>query len=91
MDIAFVSGEEVVEQVAELVSEFRQISLEGEEFDKLKKIGSADARLDVDQFERISESQEPDMIDPGGLFLVLEKLNRICEGIGLDPQSKTLI
>lgn len=91
MDIAFVSGEEVVEQVAELVSEFRQISLEGEEFDKLKKIGSADARLDVYQFERISESQEPDMIDPGGLFLVLEKLNRICDGIGLDPQSKTLI
>jgi len=91
MDIAFVGGEEVAEQVEELVSEFRQISLEGDDFEKLKKIKDANARLDVFQFERISESQEPDMIDPGGLFLVLEKLNGICDGIGLDPQSKTLI
>ena len=91
MDIAFVGGEEVAEQVEQLVTEFRQISLVGEEFDKLKQIKDANARLDVFQFERISESQEPDMIDPGGLFLVIEKLNRICDGIGLDPQSKTLI
>ena len=37
MDIAFVGGEEVAEQVEELVAEFRQISLEGEDFDKLKR------------------------------------------------------
>ena len=91
MDIAFVQGEEVIEQVQELVAEFRRISLEGEEFDKLDQIKKANARLDVFQFERISESEEADMIDPGGLFLVLEKLNRICDGVGLDPQSKTLI
>lgn len=91
MDIAFVGGQEVAEQVKELVSEFRQISLEGDDFDKLNQIKGANARLDVFQFERISESQEPDMIDPGGLFLVIEKLKGICDGIGLDPQSKTLI
>lgn len=91
MDIAFVGGEEVVEQVEELVLEFRQISLEGEEFDKLDRIRKANARLDVFQFERVSESQEPDMIDPGGLFLVIEKLKRVCDGVGLDPQSKTLL
>ncbi len=91
MDIAFVDGEEVAEQVDELVTDFRQISLEGEEFAKLDQIKNANARLDVFQFERISDSQEPDMIDPGGLFLVLEKLNRICDGVGFDPQSKTLL
>ena len=91
MDIAFVGGEEVIEQVAELVTEFRQISLEGEEFVKLDKIKTASARLDVFQFERTSDSDGPDMIDPGGLFLVLEKLNRICDGVGFDPQSKTLL
>ena len=91
MDIAFVGGEEVSEQVEELMTEFRQISLVGEDFDKLQQIKTADARLDVFQFERVSESSEPDMIDPGGLFLVLEKLNRICDGVGLDPQSKSLI
>ena len=91
MDIAFVGGEEVAEQVEELVTEFNQISLVGDEFEKLKKIKEANARLDVFQFERISESSEPDMIDPGGLFLVIEKLNRICDGVGLDPQSKALI
>ena len=91
MDIAFVQGEEVVEQVQDLVTEFRQISLEGEDFGKLDQIKKANARLDVFQFERVSDSEEADMIDPGGLFLVLEKLNRICDGVGLDPQSKTLI
>ena len=91
MDIVFVGGEEVAEQVQELIAEFRQISLAGDDFDKLKQIKDANARLDVFQFERISESREPDMIDPGGLFLVIEKLNLICNGVGLDPQSKALI
>jgi hypothetical protein len=91
MDIVFVSGDEVKEQVVEVVDEFRQISLEGEDFAKLKQVANANARLDVFHFEETSDSEEPDMIDPGGLFLILEKLNKICDGIGLDPQSKTLI
>lgn len=91
MDIVFVSGDEVKDQVAEVVDEFRQISLEGDDFEKLKRVANANARLDVFHFEETSDSEEPDMIDPGGLFLILEKLNRVCGGIGLDPQSKTLI
>ena len=91
MDIVFVSGEEVRDQVAEVVDEFRQISLVGEDFDKLNQVATANARLDVFHFEETSDSEEPDMIDPGGLFLILEKLNKVCDGIGLDPQSKTLI
>lgn len=91
LDITYVQGEEVVEQIEELMTEFRQISLEGDDFAKLKMIGQANARLDVFQFERVSDSPGQEMIDPGGLFLVMGKLNQITEGVGLDPQSKTLI
>jgi hypothetical protein len=91
MDIVFVSGDEVREQVVELIDEFRQISLEGDDFAKLKRVENSSARIDVFHFEETSDSAEPDMIDPGGLFLILEKLNKVCDGVGLDPQSKTLI
>ncbi|MEL7498384.1 MAG: hypothetical protein AAFN77_12300 [Planctomycetota bacterium] len=91
MDITIVTGEEVREQVEELVTELRNMSLNGDDFQKLKKVNQANARLDVYHFERKSDSPEDAVLDPGGLFLVLEKLNAICDGVGHDPQSKTLI
>lgn len=91
MDITVVVGEEVREQIQELVSEFRNMSLDGEDYKKLMKIDKATGRLDVYHFERLAESSDEAMLDPGGLFLVIDKLNAICDGVGHDPQSKTLI
>lgn len=91
MDITVVAGDEVREQIEELVLEFRNMSLDGEDYDRLMKIDKCNARLDVYHFERKSESSEDEMLDPGGLFLIIDKLKAICDGIGHDPQSKTLI
>lgn len=91
MDITVVVGDEVREQVEELVSEFRNMSLDGDDYKRLMKIDKATARLDVYHFERKSDSPEDEVLDPGGLFLVIDKLNALCDGVGHDPQSKTLI
>lgn len=92
MDITFVHSEEVLEQVAELSKEFRTMSLSGEDFQKLKVLDNSNARFDIFHFEKISESSnEEEMLDPGGLLLVMERLAAVCQGVGLDPQSKTLL
>lgn len=90
MDIILVNGSEVSEQVAEVVGELRNMSLDGDDFNKLVKIEKANARLDVFHFQRKTESEQ-EMHDPGGLFLIIDKLNTLCHGVGHDPQSKTLI
>ncbi len=91
MDITYVTGGEVREQVEELMTDFKTISLVGDDHQKLSKIDKADARLDIFHFEQVSDSDDLEMIDPGGLLLVMQKLNELCDGVGLDPQSKTLI
>lgn len=91
MDIIFVQGDEVTEQVEELVSEFRDMTLTGDELSKLKSLKSSSARFDIFHFEQKSAFGGEDMLDPGGLFLVMEKLAAICDGVGIDPQSRTLL
>ena len=90
MDITVVRGDEVREQINELMDEFRTMTLNGDDYQKLDMMKRADTRLDLFHFERVGDSVEP-AFDPGGLFLVLQKLNQVCSGVGLDPQSKTLI
>lgn len=89
MDISFVSGEEVLEQVADLMKDFRTITLSGEDHKKLQKLDQCNARFDIFHFEHKSDGEE--LLDPGGLLLVMERLADVCQGVGLDPQSKTLL
>jgi hypothetical protein len=92
MDISYVVGEEVTEQIAGLMSDFRTITLSGDDHVKLKKLDGCNARFDIFHFEHKSDAPEgEDMLDPGGLLLVMERLASVCDGIGLDPQSKTLL
>ena len=92
MDITFVQGEEVLEQIADLMQDFKTITLSGEDHQKLKTLNGCDARFDIYHFEqRSGGSGEEDMLDPGGLLLVMERLANACEGVALDPQSKTLL
>lgn len=91
MDIAYVSGEEVTEQIAGLMKDFRTITLSGDDHLKLIKLDGCNARFDIFHFEHKSDGPgEEEMLDPGGLLLVMERLAKVCEGVGLDPQSKTL-
>jgi hypothetical protein len=92
MDISYVFGEEVIEQIAGLMRDFRTITLSGDDHLKLKKLDDCDARFDIFHFEHKSDAPDgEDMLDPGGLLLVMERLATVCDGVGLDPQSKTLL
>ncbi len=92
MDITFVFGAEVQEQVADLMKDFRTITLSGDDHQKLKKLDSCNARFDIFHFEHKSDGPPgEEMLDPGGLLLVMERLASVCQGVGLDPQSKTLL
>ena len=90
MDITFVQGEEVSEQIKSLMNEFKTITLAGDDHKKLKLLSEATARFDIYHFEQ-TMGGENEMLDPSGLFLVMEKLINVCKGVGHDPQSNTLI
>jgi hypothetical protein len=92
MDITFVSGDEVREQIKDMMTDFKVMTLTGDDRKKVAVFETCDARLDVFHFEQVSEGEEEDeILDPGGLLLVLERLARVCNGISLDPQSQTLL
>lgn len=92
MDISFEAGESVVEQVANLQKELKRGTVD---VAKLAKLKECDARLDLMHFEQVSGAEEDDdfgeMFDPASLLLVLEALVKLTGGVGVDPQSGTLV
>ncbi len=92
IDIAYVEGEDVTSQVKEIRNEFRSITVREGDLDNLRKIRDFDARLDVFHFEKLHNGGEDDeLFDPGGLLLTLEALTTLCQGVGYDPQSQSLL
>jgi hypothetical protein len=93
MDIAYVEGDDVVAQIGEIREEFRAITVRGDDVEKLKQLKDCDARYDIFHFEQIVDNgdDEDEYVDPGGLLLVMEKLVKLCHGVGYDPQSQSLI
>lgn len=90
MDITYVEGEDVTGQVAELNDDLRNSTLSGMEIEKLAKLGECDARFDIYHFEEIAEIED-DGLDPGSLLIVQENLAKLTEGVGIDPQSGSLM
>jgi hypothetical protein len=93
MDITYVVGEEVQGQVKELLQQFKAITLMGDDAKKLQQLSKANARFDIFHFERMNQEDDDDdqQLDPGGLLLVLERLAELVKGVGLDPQSLSLM
>jgi len=92
MDISYVSGEEVTEQTDELLRTLAKATLSDEDREKLNFIGECDSRFDIFHFEEVSPDEaDENYLDPGALLLVMETLARICKGVGVDPQSGTLM
>jgi hypothetical protein len=91
MDIAYEDGEEVVLQIEDVMQEFQTLTLVGDDSKKLVRIQDCTARLDVFHFEQVSMSGDDEILDPGGLLLVMQKLCDLVEGVGLDPQSQALM
>ena len=93
MDVTYVTGNEVTEQLDELSREIAKSTLTEEDRKKLTRLQQCDARLDIYHFEYMlgNDGQSEEFLDPGSLIIVLKKLARLCHGIGIDPQSGTLM
>jgi len=92
MDIAYVEGSEVQQQVKELLEEFKSMTLDGAEAKMVALLAKCDARFDIFHFEQVdSAAEDDDQMDPGGLLLVMSKLGQLTHGVGLDPQSFSLM
>ncbi len=93
MDITFVSGDDADGQIEELTQEVVVEQLTKEEKRKWDRLEACDARFDVYHFEQVDNTSEDDdsMLDPGALLIVLNALSTLCHGVGIDPQSGTII
>lgn len=91
MDVTYVAGEEVREQLDEMLEDIGKATLNVGQVDKLTKIARCDARFDVYHFEQVAAEEDDEMMDPGALLIVLERLAKLCSGVGFDPQTGTLM
>lgn len=93
LDISFVSGEEVLEQGAELADELKLATLDEADRQKVARLPKCDARFDILHFEELVEDEDDDegMLDPSALLLVIGALVELTDGIAVDPQSGTLV
>lgn len=94
MDVTFVTGEEVKEQLVEVKEEWQSRKLDAAEKQQLGRLMQADSRYDVFHFEEITDfpsDEEEGPLDPGTLLLVLTRLAKLCHGLSLDPQTGELL
>jgi len=94
LDICYTTGDEVLEQVEQLVAEVQPNLLDPADQQKLKHIRHSDGRFDVLHFEQLAEAgddDEDEMLDPSAVLLVLDALARLTGGVAVDPQSGTLL
>ncbi len=97
IDISFESGEEVTEQGAAFYEELKSSVGDDEERAKLKRLPKCDARFDLLHFEHTTaaagqgDDELDEMLDPSALLLVLDALVDLADGVGVDPQSGTLL
>jgi hypothetical protein len=92
LEIDYHWGTEVIEQAAQLTSEIRKGG--DADRDKLKKLRGCDARFEVMHFEEMDPGLEEDddgVFDPSALLVVLDALVVLTDGVGVDPQSGSLL
>ena len=91
MDIIYLEGEDVIEHMPELQEELALADLSDEDRKKLEVLPDCNARFDIFHFERSDMASEgDDFVDPGSLLLILERLAKLCNGVGIDPSSGTV-
>lgn len=93
MDISYVSGEEVSDQVDELEREMKG-NLDAADRPKLNQLAQSDAKFDILHFEQVSDEDpgdEGEMLDPSALLGVMDALIELTKGVGVDPQSGSLM
>jgi hypothetical protein len=92
LEVDYLCGSEVLEQVTELTKQLRGESAERE---KLAQLKTCDARFEIMHFEEMGEGFDPEeadeVFDPSALLAVLDALVELTDGVGVDPQSGTLL
>lgn len=91
MDVTYLAGEDVTSQVEELLEDQSNGRLELADDQQMAKLKRCDARFEVYHFEQLSSDDDEEFLDPGTLFMVMKALAQSCQGIGIDPQSGTVV
>lgn len=91
LDVSYLEGDEVYEQRNELRGDFEALTRDEVDVEKLDRLDRCDARFDIMHFQRVSDDEGEDMVDPGALLAVVDALVELTGGVGIDPQSGTLM
>jgi hypothetical protein len=95
IDISYAFGAEIVDEGRNLAEEIQSMDADDLEIEKIGRLRDCPARFDVLHFEKVegdaSEDEVGDMLDPSALLLVMETLALLTEGVGVDPQSGTVM
>ena len=97
MDISYIEGEEVTDQIAEMIDDMKRSASNDTERGLVRRLPECDARLEVYHFEKLTfiggddEFDEDEFLDPGSLLIVLEKLAELCHGVPVDPQTGSVV
>jgi len=88
MDVTYLEGEEIPQQIDELKQELDFSDLTDEEQEKVAQLDACDARFEIFHFEQLDVFEDEEgFLDPGALLNVLECLGGLCDGVIIDPQS----
>lgn len=91
LEIDYLSGDEVLAQVEELS---RELAKDKSERDQIAKLKKCDARFEIMHFEEMADGYDDDsdeVFDPSALLVVLDALIELTGGLGIDPQTGTLL
>lgn len=95
LDMSYMAGEEVTEQVEMLEQELKGSAADPEDRAKIAQIKKYDARFDLLHFEQTAagepEDEMDEMLDPSMLLIVLDAVVELTGGVGIDPQSGTVL
>jgi hypothetical protein len=93
LDISFLAGEEVLEQVGQLAEEVEPSCCCEDEQKRLEELRACDARLDIFHFEQMADmdAEGEEMFDPSALLVVLDTLADLTDGISVDPQGGAML
>jgi hypothetical protein len=95
LDLCYVEGDEVREQVALLYDELKPSVAQEADRQRLERLKRLDARFDVLHFEQLAEVGEgeelDEMLDPSALLMVLDTLVELTDGIAVDPQAGAML
>ncbi len=95
LDICYVGGDEVRDQVKQMIEEMRDEEGRSEERQRIERLSGFDGRFDVFHFEQLTdplgEDEGDDMLDPSTLLIVLETLSELTQGVAIDPASGAIL